>query len=156
MIKSLPKSWINYLRMIFNKILNTGEYPYQWVTSVIQPIYKSGNRNLPNKYRGISLISCIRKLFTRIINDRLKKWAENSKVLCKEQFGFQKGKRTTDALFILTTLIQNQISSKKQLYCCLKFVDFNKAFDSVSHDLLWSKLTDQGVKPQLIKLLKSY
>ena len=99
--------------MIFNKILNTGEYPYQWATSVIQPIYKSGNRNLPNNYCGISLISCIGKLFTRIINDRLKQWAENSKVLCKEQFGFQKGKRTTDALFILTTLIQKQISSKK-------------------------------------------
>ena len=153
-IKSLPKSWINYLRMIFNKILQTGKYPYKWASSVIQPIYKSGNRNLPSNYRGISLITCIGKLFTRIINERLKKWAENSNILCKEQFGFQKGKRTTDALFILTTLIQKQISNKKQLYCC--FVDFNKAFDSVSHDLLWAKLTEQGVNPQLIKLLKSY
>ena len=90
-IKSLPRSLINYLRMIFNKILNTREYPYQWATSVIQPIYKSGNRSKFAKQLqliGIPLISCIGNLFTHIINNRFKKWAENSNVLCKEHFGF--------------------------------------------------------------------
>ena len=153
-LKSLPPSWLDLLQVIFNAILRSGEYPSTWAESIIKPIYKSGNRNDPSNYRGISLISCLGKLFTAIIRDRMSTWAENSNLLPEEQFGFQKGKRTADAIFALHTVAEKQCSLKKKLYCC--FVDFRKAFDSVCQPLLWSKLEALNLNPQILSLLKSY
>ena len=153
-LKSLPLPWLISMKSIFNRILRSGDYPSAWAASIIHPIYKSGNKDDPSNYRGISLISCFGKLFTRILGNRIRKWAKDLNVLPKEQFGFQKGKRTTDAIFILNSLAEHQIFKKKKLYCC--FVDFKKAFDSVSHSLLWSKLSAMNISPEILSLLKSY
>ena len=153
-LKSLPTSWLLVLQNIYNVILRTGEYPSKWAESIIHPIYKSGDRNNPTNYRGISLISCIGKLFTSILCTRLTSWAEERHLLPKEQFGFQKGKRASDAIFVLHTLAEHQRYKKKKLFCC--FVDLKKAFDSVPHSLLWSKLSSMRLPSHIIKVLQSY
>ena len=153
-LKSLPLSWIESLQKIFNAILQSGEYPSIWAESIIKPIHKSGNREVPSNYRGISLISCLGKLFTAILRDRMITWAQDLHLLPEEQFGFQKGKRTSDSIFVLHTLAKRQRFLKKKLYCC--FVDLRKAFDSISHHLLWSKLKALNLDPQILKLLQSY
>ncbi|KAK3103091.1 hypothetical protein FSP39_016377 [Pinctada imbricata] len=58
---------------IFNKILNTGIFPSKWSKGYITPIHKAGNASDPNNYRGIIINSCLSKVFTSIINDRLYK-----------------------------------------------------------------------------------
>ena len=60
-----------YVR-IFNLILNTGIIPENWVEGLIMPIYKNkGDSMLPENYRPITLLSCMGKLFTAILNERL-------------------------------------------------------------------------------------
>ena len=69
----LPKyMWITPLTKLFNIILQSGLIPEQWVQSMIKPIYKNkGDPLNPENYRPMTLLSCLGKLFTSIINERL-------------------------------------------------------------------------------------
>ena len=79
--KALPDHLVQLLTKIFNGILVTGEYPASWSVGLICPIYKAGEKEEPNTYRGITLLNCIGKIFTSILNTRLKNWAEKNKIL---------------------------------------------------------------------------
>ena len=67
---------------MFNKVLNTGEIPNKWITGIIIPIYKGKGSELdPSNYRGITLLSCMGKLFTHILNERLTRFVEVNNLL---------------------------------------------------------------------------
>ena len=131
-LKYSPKMLIEILVNLFNAILSSGCFPLQWATGLIVPIFKKGGREEPGNYRGISLISVMCKVFSGVLLNRLNFWADAVKFFCQEQAGFRKGFRTTDNIFILHTVINKYLSRKKgRLY--VAFVDFRKAFDSISH-----------------------
>ena len=73
--------------------------------------------------------------------------------LNNSQFGFRQGRRTTDAIFIMTTAIQ--ASKKKKIPLCTCFVEFAKAFDSVNHNLLWNKLASMGLSTKMLNILQN-
>ena len=120
------------LQVLFNKILEMGEFRTDWCDAIIIPVYKKGNVNDPNNYRGISLLSSISKIFTKVINNRLVKWAENENKMSELQAGFTKGKSTVDHIFVLQCLIGKYLNRKRGRFYAV-FVDFSKAFDSVPH-----------------------
>ena len=67
---------IEPIYILFNKILDNGSFPAQWATGLIVlivPVHKKRSFDDTNNYRGITLISCFAKLFTTILNNRLKK-----------------------------------------------------------------------------------
>ena len=99
--------------------------------------------NDANNYRRITLISCLEKIFTSVINNRLLKWSNENSIVTDAQFGFKPGYSITDAIFSLHTVISNVLSSKKKLYCY--FVDYRKAFDSVNRYKLLFKLARSGI-----------
>ena len=79
------------LEKIFNDILNNGKFPTDWNIGVIKPIYKKkGDRRSPANYRGITLTSCLGKLFTSILQSRLNKYIEVHNIFNPEQFGFRR------------------------------------------------------------------
>ena len=141
----------NVLLSIFNKILELEHFPSVWAKGNIVPIFKSGDSKNTNNYRGITLLSCVGKLFTRIINDRLSEWAERNSIITEAQLGFRKGRGTVDCLFILNGLIQLMLNKGKKLYCC--FIDYEKAFDYIDRAALWSKLLKEKVSSKIIRLL---
>ena len=93
------------------------------------------------------------KLYTSILRDRFQYWAELNGHLCESQFGFRQGRRTTDAIFVITTAIQSYKKKNKSLFTCL--VDFAKAFDSINHKLLWEKLASMGMSSKLLSILQA-
>ena len=143
----------NVILRIFNTILDTGFFPSQWSVGVIVPVHKKGDVNDPLNYRGITLVSCLGKLFTNIINERLNVWAEEMSILSENQFGFRKQKSTTDCIFILQGLIEHFFNNSKQLYC--SFVDLTRAFDGLDRNALWYKLNFYGVSSKLITVIKN-
>ena len=82
---------------------------------IIEPIYKNtGNRLDPDNFRAITLISCLGKLFTSILNDRLNDFSNEFEVISKHQAGFRKGHSTADNIFVLYSLISLYTSFGKK------------------------------------------
>ena len=99
--------------MIFNHILDSKVFPSKWAEGIIVPIFKKGDKNEPSNYRGITLISWFGKLFTHVINERLKRWATKTDIITDAQFGFKPDHNTVGAIFILQSLINKKIRDKK-------------------------------------------
>ena len=113
----------------FNLFLSAGYFPHEWCTIHIVTLHKGGTKDNPNNYRGISVTSCLAKLFTSILNTRLTVLRDEYKLISPNQAGFRKHFGTRDNLFVMDTLISKYTSENKRLYSC--FIDFKKAFDSV-------------------------
>ena len=76
---------------LFNDILESGNIPSDWVSGSIIPIYKNkGSKTDPENYRPVTLLSCLGKLFTCILNNRLSKYMEDNNLLSETQSGFRK------------------------------------------------------------------
>ena len=112
------------------------------------PIFKKGDKLDANNYRGITILNCLGKLFTKILNERLNKWAESERILSWIQFGFRKAKGTTDCLFVLHGLIELLLAKGKRLYCA--FIDYEKAYDFLNRVSLFTKLWKNGVSSKSI------
>ena len=141
MIKSALPFLSKPITKAFNMILNTGKFPKSWKNGIIIPVHKNGSQFDPNNYRGITLSSCLGKLFCHIINNRICSDLENRAFLKQEQAGFRKNHRTSDHIFVLRTIIDKYVLNAKngsKLYAC--FIDLRKAFDTVWHDGLLLKL----------------
>ena len=68
MIKAGKSELLPLLHKLFNRIYSSGLFPSKWADSMIKPIFKGGNHFDPGNYRGISLTSCLGKLFCSILN----------------------------------------------------------------------------------------
>ena len=140
------------LAVLFDKIVELKYFPKLWSFGLIVPIHKSGELNDPNNFRGITLNSCMSKLFTCVLNERLSLLCEDKGLIDYNQIGFRKGFRTSDHVFTLKTLIDKTLASKKKLYAC--FVDFKKAYDTVWRNGLFLKLLRVGISTGFVQLIK--
>ena len=137
---------------LFNLILDTGFIPDVWCQGIILPLYKNkGRRDDPDNYRGITLLSCLGKLFTACISERISMYLDDENILGFEQAGFRKEFSTIDHVFTLHSIIEFYKSKGKRLYCA--FVDYRKAFDLINRSNLWSKLLDYGVNGKVLKVI---
>ena len=141
------------LLSLFNKLFSMGYFPKEWSEGFIIPLHKKGSINEAENYRGITLLSALGKLFSRMINNRLSEWAEHYYVLIEAQAGFRPGMGTVDNIFVLHGLITHHLNHGKKLFCA--FVDFTKAFDYVVRDNLWFKLVKLGLRGNILNIIKS-
>ena len=139
---------------LFNIILDSGVLPEVWSVGMIKPIYKQkGEKSNPENYRPITLVSCVGKLFTSILSNRLYTYVESNNVFTNTQAGFRKGYSTTDNIFILYSLIEMLNYRKKKLFCA--FIDLKQAFDTVWRDGLWWKMVNCNVNGKCLTLIKN-
>ena len=114
------------------------------------PLHKDGSRLDPANYRGITLISCLGKLFLSILNARLVMFAKEHRLLSPSQLGFVAGNRCSDAHIIIYNLIKRKCHEQNsKIFSC--FVDFRKAFDSVPRDVLLRKILNMGITGKFFK-----
>ena len=144
---------VNFLVTFFNALFDRGIYPDSWKESIILPLFKKGNQNDPNHYRGISLCDISSKLYSSIINNRLQEWIERNNLTGECQAGFRKDYSTVDHMFTLMAIIQKQFALNRKLY--VAFIDFEKAFDAISIKLLWPILFKNDIKGRLYKCVRS-
>jgi retron-type reverse transcriptase len=108
------------------------------------PIYKNGDRSSPSNYRPIAILPSINKILERIIYDQVIAFLDQHKIIHQHQFGFRKNHSTEHAILEITDALKNSIDNK-ELTCGL-FSDFTKAFDTVDHTILLSKLYKYGIR----------
>ena len=124
---------------LFNVVLDTGIIPSTWLEGTICPIYKNkGDPKNVSNYRLITILSCLGKLFTSVLNLRLTIFLDNNEILLENQAGFRFGYETTDHIFVLNSLSEILKQRKQKLFCA--FIDFSQAFDSIWRIGLWCKL----------------
>ena len=138
---------------LFNLIYESGIYPAKWTESIIKPIFKAGDEGDPSNYRGIAISSCLSKLFSRILYNRMDKFVCENNILSECQIGFRKSYRTTDHIFTLKSIIDKYLRSKQHVYAC--FVDLRKAFDTVWRNAMFAKMLKYGINGKLHKVIKS-
>ena len=132
MLKSAIPFICKPVMQVFNIILSSGKFHKAWKEGIITPIHKQGNKLDTNNYRGITLSSCLGKLFCHIINERICKELENKKIIKPEQVGLRKNHRTSDHIFVLKTIVDKYVLNSRKgdkLFAC--FIGLKKAFDTV-------------------------
>ena len=140
--------------LLFNTILSSVIYPTQWKSDILTPLHKSGDKNDPNNYRGISVSSCFGKLFNKILQKRLENFSSSKNLINEVQGSGKKGSRTADHLLIVRFLIDKYVKTQgKKLFAC--FVDLKKAFDMVPREkLFYTLLKDFSIGGNFLKLLQ--
>ena len=110
----------------------------------MKPIFKKDSTKDPDNYRGLAIGPAFAKLFSSILLKRLINFIDLKKLLSPEQIGFIKGKRISDHIFFLQTIIEKVVKKTKQkLYAV--FIDFKKAYDTVNRALLIKRLQSVGI-----------
>ena len=143
------------LRTIFNKCIELGYYPEGMKIGEVAPIYKNkGNQNDETNYRPITVLSQFNQIFERILSKRYLSFFERFNIITKKQFGFLKKHCTEHAILDLKEYLMDKLD-KREITAVL-FLDLQKAFDTVSHDILLKKLFHYGVRGKAYDLLKSY
>ena len=158
MIKGTASSIAPVLAQFFNVSIKSGRIPSAWKASNIVPIPKGPSNTDPSNYRPISLLSVISKMLEKIICDRVLRNLETSCPPPSNQWGFLPGflpgRSTTSALLSATYDWFTKIEAGNEVAAVC--FDFTKAFDSVPHSLLLSKLEDSGLDPYTIKWVSDY
>ena len=154
------------LHLFFNLCFTYHIVPKIWQKAIISPIPKSSLKDpfVPLNFRGNSLLSCIYKLYSSVINNRLSSYYECNKLIEDDQNGFRPGWSCLDHVFILSSVIR--IECYFGVYfprCCANkhqnnplmnrqsnnmstfeaFIDMKKAFDWVDRAFLLFKILSQ-------------
>ena len=139
---------------LINLSFQSGIFPEILKIARITPVFKNGDKLDEYNYRPISSLLFLSKLFERCLYNRLTSFFEKFSLLYNSQYGFLRGKSTSDALVELTELIYNSLNEKSHHLSI--FIDLKKAFDVVKHDLLLKKLEIYGIRGLPLELIKSY
>lgn len=104
-IKTTMSNFLPLYENLFNIIFDTGIVPEEWLIGIIRPIYKNkGNPSNPENYRPITLLSCLGKVFTNILETRIEHFADDISLIKESQAGFRKGFSTLDNILVLQFL----------------------------------------------------
>ena len=139
---------------IYNQSIEIGIVPNILKVSQVTPVYKNGDVTYPGNYRPISTLSPFSKVFERLIYNQLNSFLEKHDIMYKYQFGFRKGYSTEQAILELTDTLKKAMD--KKLLTCGLFLDFFKAFDTVNHNILLSKLYHYGIRGTPFKWFENY
>ena len=122
-------------------------------SALVTPIHKKGPVADPANYRPIAVGEPLYRLYTIILNARLVAWSEEHGLRSPVQAGFRPRQSAIHHLFALRHFIDRAILQRRPLF--VAFVDLQKAYDTVQHDLLWQHLTAIGIGPKMLAAIKS-
>ena len=150
-LKASKAPLIALLEKLFNSCLDQGIYP--WNINLISPLHKRGCPHDPDNNRAIAVGSNLGKLFSTILLARLNKFRAIKCPDSDNQQGFCKNAQTSDHIFTLSTCIEKYTKTKNtRIFSC--FVDFHKAFDTISREALLYKLHELGIRGKFFDCLK--
>lgn len=143
-----------FVAYIFHASLSSSELPVDWRTARVVPIHKKGDTALITNYCPISLTTSCCKILEHIVANYIIKFLTDNNILSSFQHGFRKGFSTVTQL---TTVVHNFASVlDKPGQTDVILLDFQKAFDLVSHEKLLCKLKYIGLPSFIINWISAY
>ena len=138
------------IHKLCNKAWHEGTIPEEWGKSILVPIPKKGDLSNCSNYRTISLINHTGKVLLIVLLNRLKSHLDP--YLSEEQAGFRKDRSTIHQILTLRLLAEKAKRQGKKIHNCL--IDFQKAFDTIKHKIIWAVLKSYGVNTKMVTLLQ--
>lgn len=155
MLKNIPQNALLFLLRIYNHILSKGVFPDSWKNAIIIPIHKAGkNPQLLSSYRPISLLSCISKVFEKILSSRLSAWILDHNFLTSSQFAFRKGLSSEDALVSLSDFIISSLNNKMHVDSIS--LDLISAYDNTWKETIILQLLKWGIHGPFLQTISSF
>ena len=150
-LKALDVVGLSWLTRLYNIAWTSGTVPLDWQTGVVVPLFKKGDRRVCSNYRGITLLSLPGKVYSGVLERRVRREVESR--IQEEQCGFRPGRGTVDQLYTLRRILEGAWEFAQPVHMC--FVDLEKAFDRVPRGVLWGVLREYGVPDPLIRAVRS-
>ena len=142
------------LACLINRCLANSRFPSAGKCSKVIPVYKSEERSLLDNYRPISILPVLSKVFERVVHQQLYTYLEENNLLSKNQFRFRTSSSTQHAVTKFSDSIRQNMD--KGLMTGAIFIDLRKAFDTVDHASLLSKLTIYGIRNEELMWFEDY
>ncbi|CAM5166113.1 unnamed protein product [Eretmochelys imbricata] len=153
-LKELADVIAEPLTIIFENSWRSGEVPDDWKKANVVPIFKKGKKEDPGNYRPVSLTSVPGKIMEQVLKESILKHLEGRKVIRNSQHGFTKGKSCLSNLIAFYDEMTGSVDEGKAVD--VLFLDFSKAFDTVSYSILASKLKKYGLDERTIRWIESW
>ena len=154
LLKKLQPSVLDALEIIFNDSIQTGVFPSIMKHAEIVPLFKGGKPFLSNNYRPISLLITISKLLEKVVYCHTYSFLNNNGIIYNSQYGFRTNHSCEHAITELVgEIVKNQSLDRHTIAI---FLDLSKAFDTLQHSVLFSKLSKYGIRGNALSWFKSY
>ena len=137
-----------------NLSIKTSTVPNIWKSAKVVPIFKSGNHDLPENYRPISVLPVLSKVFEKAVHYQFLQFLETNKLLSDSQFGFRKYRSTKLAAALLCDNIRKEMNNGNMIGAV--YLDLSKAFDTIGHGLLLNKMNTYGVSGKELNWFTDY
>ena len=142
------------LSIIFDRSWRTGEVPEDWRIAIVTQVFKKSKKENLGNYRPVSLTSVPGKVMEQLVLDAISKQLEEKKVIRSSQHGFTKGKSCLTNLVAFYDVITGWVDEGRAVD--VVYLDFSKAFDTVSHNILVMKLRKCGIDEWTVRWTDSW
>ena len=153
-LKELSDELAKPLTNFFNLSIEKGELPDEWKLAEVTAIFKKGDKQNPGNYRPISLTCILCKVLESLVRDAIQSHMEDLKLYSTCQYGFRKNRSCTTQLLKVMDDFSN-FSENGDTFDTI-YLDFKKAFDTVPHERLLTKLKAYGISGNLHSWIKSF
>ena len=142
------------LTVLINQSLMTNIFPTKLKIAKIMPLLKKPNNYQPDNFRPISLLPCVSKVIEKCVFMQIYEYFEKNKLIYGSQYGYRKNHSTESACLELVDKLHKQLDDNQSPFCV--FIDLSKAFDTINHNILLSKLRYYGIDNNAVSWFKSY
>ena len=154
LLKAAFSKNVGVLVAMLQKVWSDECIPKEWQESVVAPLPKCADTTSTGNFRGISLMSCLGKLFGRVLNTRLTKFLSDSDALIAEQGGFRETRECSEQTYALVEALRRRKALGLDTY--VGFIDMRKAYDRVWRRALWVKLHRIGIQGKALRVLMAW
>ena len=154
LLRELREEIAPIIKIIFDRSLQTGELPADWVKANVMPVFKKGDKSLASNYRTISLTCILCKVLEHILASNIVKHLDGQGLMYDLQHGFREKRSCETQLIMLIEDLARNASVSKQTDIIL--LDFSKAFDKVNRSKLLWKLHQYGIRGRELAWIRAF